>query len=985
MSDTASSSRSARPSPIPGDVVDARAECTPSPEEVVPIHDDQPTVISKQPPIATSPVSDSVVRILEGNIQPGDRLGYYELLQYVGAGGMGLVFRAMDTRLSRTVAVKILPPKHISNQEIRLRFQNEAQSAARLDHPNIARVYYVGEDRGLQFIVFEFVEGIDISALVKREGPLSVAEALSYVLQVAEALVHASDRDVVHRDIKPSNVLITPQGRVKLIDMGLARFRRRDVSGEDLTNPGVTLGSFDYISPEQARDPRSADIRSDIYSLGCTFFFMLAGRPPFPEGTWLQKLLQHQGDQPPDIRQFRPGLPDDVARVLRKMLAKDPRRRYRSAGELVDDLLLLAERVGLQPLGPGGRILVPPRQPQFSVLRRHLPWLGPIAALFIIVGMLNLFWSLGGSQLPPASLGARDTFNGNTHNPANGNSPGLEGSVLPDDPGGEPETPQDKPGEVLPEVPHDDEPTTPGSDTPVHPPDDDDVGDTESEDHSSQPALAPVAPSLFGPWEQLLTSGTDNGLDGTATDAAVSVGGGDSSALSVFSGSESLWGQLSNAAGNAVKPASAVILPGPTAATPRSGLLIVNGTTGEENTFATLSAACSAAADNDVIELRYNGRREERPISMANLRVTVRAGKDYAPVIVFRPSERDPVKYPRSMFTLTAGRLELVNVALELEVPREFPADNWTLLETRGGQAVRLEKCSLSICNASDQLTAYHKEVAFFCAKSAPGTDAVVGEEHATRTPIAAIDLIDCVARGEAVFLRATDVQPISLTWKNGLLVTTEQLVVASGSQQATQPGDMLQIDLRHITAVTYGGLCRMTGSRLAPYQLAAQIGCSNGILMSVANVPLIEQVGADAADDFHEQIAWDGDRNFYEGFDVFWTICDVELEPLWPPCAFEAWESYWQSQHENMPKLDRVRWRQLPSPDRPLHTHTPADYALDDTVEDNPAIIDAATDGSNAGFLAALLPQFPPPRIVEKADDAETPTDRYDVDIRGD
>ena len=127
---------------------------------------------------------------------------------------------------------------------------------------------------------------------------------------------------MVHRDIKPSNVLITPDGRVKLIDMGLARLRVADPAVADLTASGVTLGTFDYISPEQARDPRNADIRSDIYSLGCTFFFMLAGRPPFPEGTVLQKLLQHQGDQPPDIQEVRPELPAESSRVLQKMMQR---------------------------------------------------------------------------------------------------------------------------------------------------------------------------------------------------------------------------------------------------------------------------------------------------------------------------------------------------------------------------------------------------------------------------------------------------------------------------------------------------------------------------------------------------------------------------------------------------------------------------------------------------------------------------------------
>src|SRR5256714_5941870 len=204
---------------------------------------------------------------------------------------MGAVFRATDTRLGRTVAVKVLSRDHDDEETIR-RFRNEAQSAARLDHPNIARVYYVGEDQGLNFIVFEFVDGTNLRDQVQNAGPLELEQALYYTLQLAEALAHSASRDVVHRDIKPSNVLVTAEGQVKLVDMGLARLHQVESSANDLTATGVTLGTFDYNSPEQARDPRAADVRSDIYSLGCTLFYMLTGQPPLSEGKELTKLLQ---------------------------------------------------------------------------------------------------------------------------------------------------------------------------------------------------------------------------------------------------------------------------------------------------------------------------------------------------------------------------------------------------------------------------------------------------------------------------------------------------------------------------------------------------------------------------------------------------------------------------------------------------------------------------------------------------------------------
>ena len=329
---TGSSSQPARPGSGPHD--------TPTGSGNLPPRDDQLTVISNKPPIPAEPMSDSVARIVQGKILPGDQLGHFELVEYIGGGGMGRVFRAIDKRLGRTVAIKVLTPEHAADKDAVQRFQNEAQATARMDHQNIARVHYVGEDRDLHFIALEFVEGVNIRNLVENNGPLPPAEAISYTLQIAEALAHSDERNIVHRDIKPSNVLITPEGQVKLIDMGLARSTSRDSSGGDLTASGVTLGTFDYISPEQARDPRNADIRSDLYSLGCALYYMLSGRPPFPEGTVLQKLLQHQGDAPPDIREFRPELSDEFARVLRKMLEKNPRRRYTTPNELTADLLV---------------------------------------------------------------------------------------------------------------------------------------------------------------------------------------------------------------------------------------------------------------------------------------------------------------------------------------------------------------------------------------------------------------------------------------------------------------------------------------------------------------------------------------------------------------------------------------------------------------------------------------------------------------------
>ena len=594
---------------------------------------------------------------------PGDRLGHFELVEYVGGGGMGRVFRATDTHLGRTVALKVLPPEQASDPDALQRFQNEAQSAARLDHDNIARAFYVGEDRGLHFIVFEFVEGVNVRTLVEQKGPLPLAEAISHTLQIAEALAHADARSVVHRDIKPSNVLITPEGRVKLIDMGLARLRQADPAAADLTASGVTLGTFDYISPEQARDPRNADIRSDIYSLGCTFFFMLAGQPPFPEGTVLQKLLQHQGDEPPDILQFRPELPEESSRVLRKMMAKDPARRYASPADLVADMLLLAEEIGLRPMSPTSRIWLVPQEEPPSFFQRHVPWLAPVAALVCIVVLLHFIWSSSSPRDDQLPLPAADVASFSPKEP--GTPSGGEKTAEPSKQGRAPaETggvskgairpERDVPGQVAAKVPP---PAVSRGGSPTAGPTSLPVAKVASAAGTPPPAGASPPPKL-------------------ASDAA----------------------------------ASAKSLP------KRPGLLIVSEKPEGDDQFLSLAAACAVAHNGDVIELRFNGPREDRPIKIANLHVTIQAGEGYHPVVVFHPTDADPVKYARSMFTLAASQFTLTNVAMELHVPRDVPADNWSLFETCGGEMVRLDRCSLTVRNTSDQGLTYQQDVAFFRA-----------------------------------------------------------------------------------------------------------------------------------------------------------------------------------------------------------------------------------------------------------------------------
>ncbi len=315
-------------------------------------------------------------------------IGHFTIERRIGAGAMGAVFLAHDERLHRDVALKVLAPTQAADPSTVLRFQHEAQAAARLDHDHIARVFYSGEERGLHFIAYEYVAGTNLRDLLRQRGRLSPVEAVNYAIQIATALRHTSRHGVIHRDIKPSNIIVTPFGRAKLVDLGLAKRDSLETGGE-LTVAGTTLGTFDYISPEQARDPRTVDVRSDIYSLGCTLYHLLTGEPPYPEGTVLQKLLDHQAHGAPDVSSKNRRVSPALSAVVRKMMASDLSQRYASPDELLRDLAVIAQTLGLRMVSPDSAALVPAGKLQGNWLDRNFGWVLMTAILLLIVAGLQ--------------------------------------------------------------------------------------------------------------------------------------------------------------------------------------------------------------------------------------------------------------------------------------------------------------------------------------------------------------------------------------------------------------------------------------------------------------------------------------------------------------------------------------------------------------------------------------------------------------------
>ncbi len=271
-------------------------------------------------------------------------IGGYVVLDKIGSGGMGLVLRACHRQSQRIVALKLLPPSVSRDRAAVVRFRREAAAVAKFRHPNIVSAIDSGETHGLLYLVMEFVNGWDLARTVKEKGPLSVAQTIDCIIQAARGLQEAHDHGIVHRDIKPANLLLDSSGTVKVLDLGLARVNQTQellaagASESDLTVSGSIVGTVDYMSPEQAYDPRMADGRSDIYSLGCTLHYLLTGRSPFGGQTFMERLLGHRERPIPSLRAARRDVSEAVDATFQHLLAKSPDDRPQTMAAVIGEL-----------------------------------------------------------------------------------------------------------------------------------------------------------------------------------------------------------------------------------------------------------------------------------------------------------------------------------------------------------------------------------------------------------------------------------------------------------------------------------------------------------------------------------------------------------------------------------------------------------------------------------------------------------------------
>lgn len=268
----------------------------------------------------------------------GKTIGGCRLVRRLGAGALGVVYEAQHERLNRPVAIKMLSSKAGNDPDLVSRFQREARVAAKIQHPHVVGVHDCGHDRGVHFLVMEYVTGTTLAGLVEERGPLPWQEACGYLRQIATALDHLAQLDIIHRDIKPANILVTRAGEAKLADLGLAK-QLDPAAGElSLTMQGTAMGSPAYMPPEQVRDAKAAGPAADLYSLGATFYHLLAGVPPFEGANGAQIMMKVLSDEPRPIASLVPGLPAGIADLVHRLLEKDVADRPQTAREAIGEI-----------------------------------------------------------------------------------------------------------------------------------------------------------------------------------------------------------------------------------------------------------------------------------------------------------------------------------------------------------------------------------------------------------------------------------------------------------------------------------------------------------------------------------------------------------------------------------------------------------------------------------------------------------------------
>ncbi|MDR0390302.1 MAG: serine/threonine protein kinase [Planctomycetaceae bacterium] len=842
------------------------------------------------------PVTLTAKMFATGTIPAGTLLGHFMVKNYIGGGGMGRVYLATDTLLDRNVAVKVLPQQRANDQSTVARFMNEAKSAARLNHEHIAQIYFAGAQDGVPFIVFEYVEGVNIRKLINESGVLQLPQALNYMLQITHALAHAAENGVIHRDVKPSNILITREGKAKLIDMGLARLLNPSDGMGDLTASGVTLGTFDYISPEQARDPRNADIRSDIYSLGCTFFFMLAGRPPFPEGTVLQKLLQHQGDLPPDIREFQPNIPAEAAILIQKMMAKDPRQRFQSPDVLITALTAIARQIGMHPVGQGHISWTMQTTKRLPFFLKHVIWSSTFVLLICVFILMNILGQKSGQLELPNIPEPLQVVSPNEKNNNNSTTQITESTNL---------TTRNLTNQFVAN-------DTSNFDQLIqsHYP----ILETVYSNNGNRPddfSLRLFEKNQFG--VRLAPPPINSVLLPEAHIAALIKTQNLAADQTAKNTNSNYNSNNSNFVRRSLLRVDPIFDPRFDIDTGSDSNDLVSG---RIRTYTNLKSAIEAADANSIIELRWNDFLVVEPFTISDQNIRFVAAEGYRPVILFEPAKTTEsmpgITGIRSMITVNSCEVEFFDVSIEMRVSQNVLASRWTLFDIMGSNKFEFSHVIITISNATTNFSPYHQDVAFFRSSQLPrrfdGTqfltdwgisnklfsdigsdvwrlDNAMMERFIPSKPTLPnennnnikpqeltnqlnIKLNNSMIRGEATVLQNEVMSGVDFFAEQSIIATAKPFVQIEENKRSdvVKP---VRIAFDRVTFASRQPFVRLeTNDNTEPTRIDFNIQSS---LFFLNNTPLFEIIGKGTTDQMNSIFKWSGIRNDFQNVSLAW------------------------------------------------------------------------------------------------------------------
>ena len=835
----------------------------------------------------------------------GIRLAHFEITSRLGSGGMGAVFKATDLELARDVALKILHPGSSQDASMISRFRNEARACAQLNHDNIARVFYAGSQDGLYFIAYEYASGKTIRDLIIERGQLSVEDTVNYAIQVTLALNHIAAAGIVHRDIKPSNIMLTNSGRVKVVDLGLARRDTTDSIG-DITVAGTTLGTFDYISPEQARDPRNADIRSDIYSLGCTMYHMLTGQAPYPEGTALQKLLDHQGKSPPDPRQLNSGVPPELSAILRKMMANTPEHRYAVPGLLLNDLIQMAARLGLRSIPAEG-----------IVWRKMNPGSDrqPLGAVWVLVSVALICMTAIFLQRSSQSEKLADSLVNDL------DVPGFEVN-----------------------------------------PDEYEAGSTDLVSTSSE--LSAGADATSGRSESGTLEARKNAAGGTAGSVASLLSASSQKPTPMLP----TTGPVSSSFLDVVLAQPAGNVSQNQIVSEQSNPFILQGSDGNVRSFQTLKAAVADARSGDVVLLRYNGFPDDLtaqpPVRIVGINLIIRAADGFRPTLEFDGVSVGAVS-PGRMFNLRSqGSLTMRDIDLRLVVRDDLNADRWSLFHCEGSNRVSLENVSIECINPDRQPTSIFEMAD---ETTGPIDNAVGAESDFSLTRVicradASAFRIACQPRGRIQLKDcgfALNGSLMELRGDSSMQPTRGALEVFFDHVTCIHAAPMIHMN----DGDEQKGAAPRTLPRLS---IRSEASVFAGIGM---DAKLLASEGNSYLEDIESLVTWNGFTNLYDGYSVFWDIESSALDYSSRRLDFTQWNQFWANRADSedtnssvMPPLawQRPVWRSS-STKLSLPEMTPSAFELDAALfNSGPLSLPKARDGLIPGVNAQGLPPFP-------------------------